>query len=260
MEWLVFSLWKRRAGCPNGRAGREEERENFSFHPSIVFPQRTIDWISLKRLAAQRGCLGRHSAIQLFFASSSLHQWIDGRERGPLKEELIAPFSFFVDSFINCFLSLAVCSLWRSHWRCSAHNPPIKPARRKQTIHSSKSGSALGVQWNEIPSNQTSWLIPFISSPLRGPSFSPIHQTIIPSILKERNEMFDWIWRWSGPACTLVPFRKNKLIDFIQNKFSFHQFISLCLKVLTYKLTVIILFDSFHSSINWRMKENKKKI
>ena len=61
----------------------------------------------------------------------------------------------------------------------------------------------------------------------------------------------------SALSATLINF------IFVHSLYSFtnHQFISLCLKVLTYKLTVIILFDSFHSLHEWiKWKKPKRKL
>ena len=94
-----------------------------------------------------------HSAIQLFFASSSLHQWIDGRERGPLKEELIAPFPFFG------WLVLLFVFPWRSHCRRSGHNPPMKENNPTNNSISLSAHSA----FTQLQSTSTIQLILLIS-------------------------------------------------------------------------------------------------
>ena len=60
----------------------------------------------LNGLAASRSSLVPHSIQSTLTASSSLHQWIDGRERGALKERLISlrSLSLLVDWVDVCFL------------------------------------------------------------------------------------------------------------------------------------------------------------
>ena len=64
-------------------------------------------------------------------------------------------FSFlcFVAEWLVC---LFVFSLWRSHWRCSAHNPP-KSKTTNQLIHQLSAGTAAN---NSFRNELMGWTVP----------------------------------------------------------------------------------------------------
>ena len=117
--------------------------------------------------------------------------------------ELLAhQFAFFA-SFTNKFVlrkeplklvarsSLApcwFCLVWLVFFFCGAAVPALTAQAKTTTNPKPTAGSVLPafalLSW---PAN--------IKRRKGAALLSPIHQTIIPSILKERNEMFDWIWR-----------------------------------------------------------------
>ena len=86
---------------------------------------------------------------------------------------------FIVFSFMNQLLSFScrLSSLGRSHWRCSAHNPPKDKARRQQSHHSRRAGAQQAAIKNQI--NEINFICWFADC---GPSGIARHLIFINSI------------------------------------------------------------------------------
>ena len=168
-------------GSPN-QTQREEEKRNQQFIKSINCPalQRS-NWLNLNELTCRATAWSPIPSTQPLSAFSSFNE--ESRSRSGLVDS--------IHFLLLCWIGIVSCCCCLSSFRGALRPlPPLTHQKNKQhnSLHPTQPSAANNPQFH----------FHSIAVCLGAAMPSPIHQTIIHSILKEMNEMFDWIWRWAA--------------------------------------------------------------